>query len=504
MTQKQCLNASLLHDDEADEQDLFELDALQSASPEMPTLLSQTTVTRDSSGSADSENHSKHDKQGGGDSPISPEFRAQKEKDLESQNSTASGHNIKLYALFLAYVLHVCIVRLATPYWLKGASKISKNEDSVSETVQANAFTCVLLAWMTLPVAGWLSDKIGRATILTYSIACAVSGYWLLYFAETNRYLYYCGAVLNGMSGCVDPLFVTEIAIISAPENLTRNMGFLLSAKGVGVTIGWCVGAMDISTMAWLSTGIGAILLLIEWYAVTNDTRKAVEDSELSEALTTTPDGGWWRRLKEDYSDILSLGFGLLVLMKILTYYAWQTHSYSHQILLERSYPDIFELSDTNQTGSGCLTLLYVCLGVSWSVSMLVIGMQKIQKVHKPLMVNMFVCGLLAILESLAIRPFFLQWLVWAGMGIVFGFNPVLLSTLVSRRISQKNKGLAMGLMLMAVAILGTGTPSLIRFLRDHTDILGNSLASAVSCAVICSAIPVVLLESKLELKTGK
>jgi len=102
-------------------------------------------------------------------------------------------------------------------------------------------FVYALMQFLFSPVLGNLSDRFGRRPVLLISLLGLSFDYLLMALAPTIALLF-VGRVLSGILGASLATAAAYIADISAPEDRTRNFGYIGAAVGVGFIFGPVIG----------------------------------------------------------------------------------------------------------------------------------------------------------------------------------------------------------------------------------------------------------------------
>jgi MFS transporter, DHA1 family, tetracycline resistance protein len=128
------------------------------------------------------------------------------------------------------------------------------------------------------PILGALSDKHGRRNLFILSIAGTAIGYVLIALSIVygQLWLLFASRILDGFTGGNISIARSAIADISAPQERTRNFGFIGLAFGLGFILGPFLGGLltnksiapwfGFATPFWFAALISAVnLLLIYW-----------------------------------------------------------------------------------------------------------------------------------------------------------------------------------------------------------------------------------------------
>lgn len=97
--------------------------------------------------------------------------------------------------------------------------------------------------FLSAPVLGRLSDRIGRRPILCISLAGAAGSYLLLAFAG-NLWMLFLARALGGiMAGNISTAFA-YVADVTTPQNRAKGMGLIGAAFGLGFIFGPVIGGL--------------------------------------------------------------------------------------------------------------------------------------------------------------------------------------------------------------------------------------------------------------------
>ena len=122
-------------------------------------------------------------------------------------------------------------------------------------TIQDSAnlnFTLLLFCVCTMPLAGYVADKIGSATIMRLSALCS------LLFAYPFFCMVYAGSFLNIV--LTEILFLALSQLFVAPINAFITQLFPIRSRYTGTALGYCIGmALFGGTTPFIS------LALINW-----------------------------------------------------------------------------------------------------------------------------------------------------------------------------------------------------------------------------------------------
>ena len=127
-----------------------------------------------------------------------------------------------------------------------------------------------LMALLSAPLWGRLSDRIGRRPVLMSSLAAGAFAYLWMGAADALWMLF----AARGLAGiCAGNIAAAQayIADVTTPENRAKGMGLIGAAFGLGFIIGPALGGLlagnnpasaDLAMPAWVAAGLSGIALL--------------------------------------------------------------------------------------------------------------------------------------------------------------------------------------------------------------------------------------------------
>lgn len=116
-----------------------------------------------------------------------------------------------------------------------------------------------LMQFIFAPIAGRLSDRIGRRPVLIISLFLTAASYALFAMAHSLTMLFVSRA-LAGLGGADITVAQAYIADVTPPEKRARGMGLFGAAFGVGFVIGPALTAFTAPVAEWLPPVIAAVL----------------------------------------------------------------------------------------------------------------------------------------------------------------------------------------------------------------------------------------------------
>ena len=131
---------------------------------------------------------------------------------------------------------------------------------------------CYSLAqFVSSPLLGRLSDKIGRRPVLLVSLACSTAAYIWIGFADA-LWMLFAARVLAGAGAGNIAAAQAYITDVTPPEQRAKAMGMIGAAFGVGFTLGPAIGGFvagseqttaALARPAFLSAGLSLIAFLL-------------------------------------------------------------------------------------------------------------------------------------------------------------------------------------------------------------------------------------------------
>lgn len=126
-----------------------------------------------------------------------------------------------------------------------------------------------LFQFLSAPILGELSDKIGRRPILLFSLLGTVISFLLLGVAQTIPILF-LARIVDGLSGGNISTAQAYVADITTKQNRTQGMSILAAAFGLGFILGPSVGGLlsrfGYSVPAYVAAAVSAIALILTYF----------------------------------------------------------------------------------------------------------------------------------------------------------------------------------------------------------------------------------------------
>lgn len=119
-----------------------------------------------------------------------------------------------------------------------------------AQSYGANAFTIGLLGtvfslmqFLVAPVAGRLSDRVGRRPVIIYGLLASAVAYVALALADSLA-LIFAARIVGGIAGGNIPTAQAYIADVTTHENRAKGMGLVGAAFGLGFVFGPAIGGL--------------------------------------------------------------------------------------------------------------------------------------------------------------------------------------------------------------------------------------------------------------------
>ncbi len=116
-----------------------------------------------------------------------------------------------------------------------------------------------LMQFIFAPIAGRLSDRIGRRPVLIGALFITSSSYVLFALAH-NLHMLFISRILAGFGGADITVAQAYIADVTPPEKRARGMGLFGAAFGVGFVVGPGLTGVTAPFAEWLPAAIAAAL----------------------------------------------------------------------------------------------------------------------------------------------------------------------------------------------------------------------------------------------------
>jgi len=177
--------------------------------------------------------------------------------------------------------------------------------------------TYSLTQFISAPVLGRLSDRIGRKPVLGVSLAGAAGSYLLLAFASELWMLFAARAIGGLMAGNISTAFA-YVADVTTPANRAKGMGIIGAAFGLGFIFGPAIGGVlaghdplnaDFQSPALAAFALSALALVLCLTVLKESLTPEVR------ARHATGAAGRWRWVRQALADP---GVRLILIMSFL------------------------------------------------------------------------------------------------------------------------------------------------------------------------------------------
>lgn len=177
--------------------------------------------------------------------------------------------------------------------------------------------TYSLTQFLSAPVLGRLSDRVGRKPVLSVSLAGAAGSYLLLAFASELWMLFAARAIGGLMAGNISTAFA-YVADVTTPANRAKGMGIIGAAFGLGFIFGPAIGGVlaghdplnaDFQSPALAAFALSALALVLCLTVLKESLTPEVR------ARHATGTAGRWRWLRQALADP---GVRLILIMSFL------------------------------------------------------------------------------------------------------------------------------------------------------------------------------------------
>ena len=170
------------------------------------------------------------------------------------RRSTSEGYWLLLAAAFLVYIVNFTVV-LGRPLAMQAAGL---DAGAISSTVAIAGLVALPLPF----VMGWLSDRIGRKSLLALAWALFASGLFLLAFANTLALFWLSAALMSAMTSTLS-LSSALVADLVRRSYLSTGLSRLSATPWLGAIVGSSVAGVVIAAFGLRATFLVAAVLPI-------------------------------------------------------------------------------------------------------------------------------------------------------------------------------------------------------------------------------------------------
>jgi multidrug resistance protein len=166
------------------------------------------------------------------------------------------------FAIMLIDIVGLSILFPISPY-------IVQQYSSQALMVTLMSVSYAVAQFLAAPVLGKLSDRLGRRPVILVSLFGAVVGYLIFGFAGA-LWVLFLSRVIAGIAGGNLSACSAYIADVSPPQELTKNMGLVGLAWGIGLVLGPAMGGVfgqwDLRAPAFISAGLALANMCVGFF----------------------------------------------------------------------------------------------------------------------------------------------------------------------------------------------------------------------------------------------
>jgi MFS transporter, DHA1 family, tetracycline resistance protein len=166
------------------------------------------------------------------------------------------------FAIMLIDIVGLSILFPISPY-------IVQQYSSKALMVTLMSVSYAVAQFLAAPVLGKLSDRLGRRPVILVSLFGAGVGYLIFGFAGA-LWVLFLSRVIAGIAGGNLSACSAYIADVSSPQELTKNMGLVGLAWGVGLVLGPAMGGffgqLNLSAPAFISAGLALANMCVGFF----------------------------------------------------------------------------------------------------------------------------------------------------------------------------------------------------------------------------------------------
>jgi DHA1 family tetracycline resistance protein-like MFS transporter len=150
--------------------------------------------------------------------------------------------------------------------------------------------------FVTAPLWGRLSDRIGRRIVLLISLAALAGSYIWLAYAETLTTLFLARILAGAMAGHIAAAFA-YVADITTPQNRARGMGLVGAAFSLGFIFGPAIGGIlagndpnnpDFASPAFVAAALSVAAWLLTFFTIHDVKRAETTSTDENSTLPTS------------------------------------------------------------------------------------------------------------------------------------------------------------------------------------------------------------------------
>ncbi|MCW2305927.1 TCR/Tet family MFS transporter [Rhodobium gokarnense] len=173
------------------------------------------------------------------------ETRAPAGGDPSSENNKAAPASAKaIVFILITVVIDVTGLGIIIPVLPRLIGEVSGGSMADAAVIGGwLMFAYAFMQFLSAPLLGNLSDRLGRRPVLLVGLACLGIDYTIMALAQTLGWLF-AGRILAGMAAATFVTAFAYVADVSAPEKRAANFGLVGMSFGVGFVIGPALGGL--------------------------------------------------------------------------------------------------------------------------------------------------------------------------------------------------------------------------------------------------------------------
>ena len=343
--------------------------------------------------------------------------------------------------------------------------------DAVVVGLLVSSFSAAQL--LSAPIWGKFSDRYGRRPALLIGLGASALAFIVFAFAN-SLWLLFLSRLVQGAGGGTTGVIQAYVADTTAPENRARSLGWLSAATNLGVTIGPVLGSVSLALGRPAPGLLAASLCVINMLFAFNYLTEShdIRARAAGRKATTTSGGAVWRVLTQSSEPAPRLIWIYAIAMGAFT---------GMTTVLALFLADEFRVTAKTIfwffTYMGTISVITRAGVLGWMVDRF--GEARLSRL-----------GSLLLASGLASIPFTNQYWTLAmaialvPLGTAFTFPCV--TSLLSRVISQHERGLYMGVQQTYGGIARVIAPIWAGFAYDH---LGHGIPFWTSAVLVVGTI---------------